>query len=302
MDISVEFCGTKMRNPTVLASGITGVGGALLKRVAESGAGAVTTKSIGPKEKEGHKNPTVMRWEHGIINCVGLPTPGCRNMEDEWKEIGGIKVPVIASIYGSSVQEFVEVAEAVCAHKPAVLELNISCPNSEKHGQVFGLEPGPAAEVTSAVKGVAGRIPVMPKLTPNSHKIAEVAQACEDAGADAICAINTITGMLINAETRKPVLSNRFGGVSGGAIKPIALRCVYQIYETVKVPIIGVGGVMNGRDAIEMVMAGASAVGIGSAVYYRGMDVFGAVCGEMEEWMEKNKCRNLREIRGAAHG
>jgi len=231
MNIRAGLSGVKMRNPTVLPSGILGTGGGLLKRAAEAGAGAVTTKSIGPHEREGHANPTVIKWEHGMINAVGLPTPGYKNMADEWAEIKKIKAPVIASIYGGSVQEFVEVARAAVKERPAIIELNISCPNSGKHGQLFGFEPEPAAEVTAAVKRVcrAKGVPVMPKLTPNTHKIVEVARACEKAGADAICAINTVQGMLINAEAKRPVLANAFGGVSGPAIKPIALRCVYEL-------------------------------------------------------------------------
>ncbi|MBU0661846.1 MAG: dihydroorotate dehydrogenase [Candidatus Diapherotrites archaeon] len=300
MNIRAELSGVKMRNPTVLPSGILGTGGGLLKRAAEAGAGAVTTKSIGPRERTGHANPTVIKWEHGVINAVGLPTPGYANMADEWAEIKKIRAPVIASIYGGSVEEFVEVAKAVAKEKPAIIELNISCPNSEKHGQLFGFEPEPAAEVTRAVKKVCGSVPVMPKLTPNTHKIAEVAKACEKAGADAICAINTVQGMLINAEAKKPVLANKFGGISGGAIKPVALKCVYEIYENVKVPILGMGGISNGRDAIEMIEAGATAIGIGSAAY-KGMGIFSEVCTEMEEWMQKNGYSSLKQLRGAAH-
>ncbi|MFH1225536.1 MAG: dihydroorotate dehydrogenase [Candidatus Diapherotrites archaeon] len=301
MNLTTEFCGAKMKNPTVLPSGIFGTSAALLKRAAEAGAGAVTMKSIGPREREGHANPSIVRWEHGALNCVGLPTPGYKNLGKEWGGLRGIKAPLIASIYGGTVEEFAEVAGAVAERKPAIIEINISCPNSAKHGQMFGLEPEPAAEVTRAVKGVCGKIPVMPKLTPNTYKIVEVGKACEDAGADALCAINTLTGMLINAEARKPVLSNKFGGMSGAAIKPLALRCVYQLYEEVEIPILGMGGVSSGRDAIEMIEAGAAAVGVGTAVYGSGPSIFGKVCAEMSEWMEKNGVRNIKELRGVAH-
>jgi dihydroorotate dehydrogenase (NAD+) catalytic subunit len=302
LGLETDFAGIKLRNPTVLASGILGTNAALLKRVAEEGAGAVTMKSIGPCEKEGHSNPCVLAWEHGLINAVGLPSPGCKNMEGEWAALDKRNFPLIASIYGSSVEEFSEVALAVAKHKPDMIEVNISCPNTKKEGMVFGLDPETAAEVTKAVKKSSGKIPVMPKLTPQAPNIALVAKACEKAGADAICAINTLgPGMLIDTEARKPVLANRFGGISGPAIKPIALRCVYQIFEAVKVPVLGMGGVCSGRDAIEMVMAGATALGIGSAAYYQGMGVFKKVCGEIREWMQENGVKGLGEIRGAAH-
>ena len=157
------------------------------------------------------------------------------------------------------------------------------------------------AKVTQIVKQNAGKIPVSIKLSPNVHDIKEIAHAAEKAGADAITAINTATGMAINIDARKPILANKIGGVSGPALKPIAVRCVYEIYETVKIPIIGTGGVTYGKDSIEMIMAGATAVGIGTGIYYRGIDIFKKVCGEMEQWMKKNKVKNLDEIRGCAH-
>ena len=302
MGLEISFSGIRLRNPTVLASGILGTSAGLLKRVYEEGAGAVTMKSVGPCEKEGHANPTVLAWDHGLINAVGLPSPGFKNQEEEWAILEKRNFPLIASIYGSSVEEFVEVAGFVAKHKPEIIEINISCPNTKKEGMVFGVNPETAAEVTAAVKKVSGSVPVMPKLTPQALNIAEIAGACEKAGADAICAINTLgPGMIIDAEARKPVLANKFGGISGPAIKPIALRCVYQVFEAVKIPVLGMGGISSGRDAIEMVMAGATAVGIGSAAHYHGIGVFKKVCLEMEQWMEENGVKSLDEIRGCAH-
>jgi dihydroorotate dehydrogenase (NAD+) catalytic subunit len=300
--LETEFCGLKLRNPTVLASGILGINAALLKRAAKAGAGAVTTKSIGPREKGGHKNPSVLEWEHGLINAVGLPCAGCAEMEKELAgKMEGIEAPVIVSIYGSSVEEFEEVASTVVGLGPAMVEINISCPNTKKEGQVFGVSAESAAEVTAAVKEKAGKIPVMPKLTPQASNIADVARACEQAGANAICAINTLQGMVIDAEAKKPVLANKWGGISGPAIKPIALRCVYQIYEAVSIPILGVGGITNGLDAIEMMMAGATAIGIGSGVHYRNIGVFRLVQKEMLEWMHLHGVKSGEEIVGAAH-
>jgi dihydroorotate dehydrogenase (NAD+) catalytic subunit len=302
VDISVSFCRAKMRNPTVLASGFLGVNIEMLKRVVEEGAGAVTFKSIGPRMKSGHRNPSVLAYEWGVINAVGLPSPGYKDMEGELARIKEVGAPVFVSIYGASVEEFCEVAEAVAKYKPAAIELNVSCPNTKAEGMVFGCSEKLASEVVGAVKDVSGSVPVMPKLTPQALDIGKVAKACEEAGADAIAAINTVgPGMLINIEARKPVLDYKKGGISGPAIRPIAVRCVYEIYEAVDIPILGIGGVTEGRDAIELMQAGASTVGIGSGIYYRGIDVFRKVCDEMKIWMGENGYKNVKELVGAAH-
>jgi len=291
-----------MQNPTVLASGILGTNSAILKRVVEEGgAGAVTMKSIGPKERMGHANPSVIEWEHGLLNAVGLPSPGFQNMDEEWKGLEKRNFPLIASIYGATPEEFAAVAKSVAGKKPDAIEANISCPNSKEHGQIFGVNEKASAEVVKAVKKEIGPIPLIAKLTPQAFNIAGIAVACEKAGADAICAINTVAGMSIDIEARKPVLANKFGGVSGPAIKPVGVKCVYQIFEKVKIPILGMGGISNGRDAIEYVQAGATALGIGSGVHYRGFDVFKKVCDEVELWMKENKVKSLEEIRGTAH-
>jgi len=169
------------------------------------------------------------------------------------------------------------------------------------YGKPYYADPELTAKVTSAVKENSGKIPVSIKLSPNVYDIKEIAHSAEKAGADAITAINTVTGMVVDIDARKPVLANKIGGVSGPALKPIAVRCVYEIYETVKIPIIGTGGVTYGKDAIEMIMAGATAVGIGTGIYYRGIDIFRKVCNEMEIWMKKNKVKSLDEIMGCAH-
>lgn len=303
MGLETVFAGIKLRNPTVLASGILGTNFALMQRVVhEGGAGAVTMKSIGPEERQGHANPSVIANEHWVMNAVGLPSPGFENMEGEWAGLEKRDFPLIASIYGASAEEFVQVAKSVAAHGPDAIEANISCPNTKEHGQVFGVCEKASAAVVSAVKKEIGSIPLIAKLTPQAPNIAAIAASCEKAGADAICAINTVAGMSIDIDARRPVLANRFGGVSGPAIRPVALKCVYQICEAVKVPVLGMGGICNGRDAIEFVQAGATALGIGSGVYYQGIDVFKKVCSEMEQWMKENNVKSLEEIRGCAHG
>jgi dihydroorotate dehydrogenase (NAD+) catalytic subunit len=299
--LSTNFAGIELKNPTVLASGILGANAELLIRIANAGAGAVTMKSIGPSERNGHNNPTVIAWEHGLLNAVGLPSAGCKKMEEEWKLLEKSPVSIIASIYGANVPEFEEVARAVAEKKPAMIEANISCPNSEKHGQLFGTSAEASAEVISAVKKEIGKIPLIAKLTPQALNIGEIAKACEEAGADAICAINTVQGMLINIEAHKPILHFKKGGISGSAIKPVAVKCIWDIYEAVKIPILGMGGVSSGRDAIELMQAGATAIGIGSGVYYHGPKVFKKVCNEIREWMQKNNYKNVKELVGIAH-
>lgn len=298
--MNIQFLGKQLKNPLVLASGILGNSKELLERVHENGCGLVTMKSIGPEPRDGHNNPTVIDLGQGMINAVGLPSPGYLNMENEWNELGDRNFPVIASVYGGSVDEYRLVAEFVSQKKPDFIEINISCPNSEKHGMIFGVNPQSSFEVVSAVKKSIN-VPLIVKLTPQALDIAGIAKTCEDAGADAICAINTVgPGMVIDIESRIPVLAFKKGGLSGPMIKPIAVRCVYDIYKAVKIPVIGLGGVSTGEDAIEMMMAGASLVGIGTAVRYRGIDVFDKVNTEINSWLlAHHLTRN--DIIGAAH-
>lgn len=298
--MKTRFLDKELKNPTVLASGILGNSKDILERVHLNGCGLVTMKSIGPGPRDGHNNPTVIDLGHGMINAVGLPTPGYLDMEAEWEALEERDFPIIASIYGGSVDEFKMVAEYVSSKRPDFIELNISCPNSEKHGMIFGVNPGSTRDVVSAVKSVIN-VPLIAKLTPQATDIGEIAKACESAGADAICAINTVgPGMLIDIESATPVLAFKKGGLSGPMIKPIAVRCVYDIHAAVNLPIIGLGGISTGEDAIEMIMAGADIVGIGSAVKYRGIQVFQKVSDEMEQWLDQHNL-TLEQIKGAAH-
>ena len=298
--MSIQFLGKTLKNTMVLASGILGNNKDILERVYNNGCALVTMKSIGPAPRDGHNNPTVIDLGHGIINAVGLPTPGYAHMEKEWKDLETRDFPLSASIYGGSVEEYAKVAEFVSNQKPDMIEINISCPNSEKHGMIFGVHAKSAHEVVAAVKKVIN-VPLIAKLTPQAPDISEIAKTCEDAGADAICAINTVgPGMVIDIESRMPVLDFKKGGLSGPMIKPVAVRCVYDIYKAVKIPIIGLGGISTGEDAIEMIMAGATLTGIGSAVKSRGIDVFEKVTQEIAEWLDNHNC-TLDGIRGAAH-
>ena len=299
--LNVNLCGVELRNPTILASGILGVTKESVDGVGKAGAGAVTLKSLCHEERKGNPNPTMFGYDHVFLNAVGLPGQGIDNAVKDFKRLDNLSVPVIGSIYGYKTEQFGQVTKKMASLKPSMIEIDISCPHMD-YGKPYYADPELTAKVTSEVKKNAGKIPVSAKLSPNVYDIKEIAHAAEKAGADAITAINTATGMVIDIDARKPILANKIGGISGPALKPIAVRCVYEIYEAVKIPIIGTGGVTYGKDALEMVMAGATAVGLGTAVYYRGIDVFRKVCNEMEDWMKKNKVKNLEEIRGAAHG
>jgi len=301
--IEVELAGLRLKNPTILAAGILGMSKKILERVAKAGAGAVTTKSIGMKPREGHPNPTVLQRDTWVMNAVGLSNPGYKKFKEEIN-LEKAKIPVIASIFAGNSEDFAFLAKEMEDAKADAIELNISCPNltpGEKIGEAIGKDPDLSYEVVKAVKKTV-KIPVITKLTPNVNDIKVIAKAVERAGTDIISAINTLgPGMVIDVKTTKPVLANKFGGLSGPAIHPIAVKCVYDIYETVKVPIIGIGGVTKGKDAIEMMMAGASAVGIGSAVYYRGIDVFKKVCNEMEKFLKTHGYLNVKKVVGLAH-
>jgi len=293
--LSIKVCNVNLDNPTVLASGILGMSGKLLVRVAKNGAGAVTTKSISLKERKGHKNPTVLAGKDFLTNAVGLSNPGVKEFMDEIRyAIKYSNVPVIVSIFASTIKEFGLVTKEI-SNKPDFIEVNISCPNVEdEFGKPFACDEKDVADVTKTVKANT-KIPVIVKLSPNVEDIGMIARAVEKAGADAISAINTV------GPEKNEFLANKEGGISGPRIRKIALEKVSEIYKSVKLPIIGIGGVTYGKDAIEMIKAGASAVGIGSAVYFRGIDVFKKVCDEMKTWMKANNYKSIDELIGLSH-
>jgi len=300
--LEVDLCGIRLRNPTILASGILGTTRALLRRAAEAGAGAVTIKSVSLDPRGGHSNPTILAFEAGLINAVGYSNPGAEAAAREFRDLDGVGAPVIASVIGTEPDDFVRVLDVIGRLGWAAVELPLSCPHTPGFGLLAGQGTPEATErITAAVRG-ATRVPVFVKLSPNTPGIGDIARAAEAAGADAITAVNSLgPGMLINIEARQPILDFKVGGVTGPALRPIAVRCVYDLYEAVRIPIIGVGGVSTGRHAIEMLMAGATAVGIGSAVYEDGVEVFGKICREMDEWMSANACTTVSELVGAAH-
>ncbi len=296
-NMHINVGGLQIRNPTILASGVLSASGAALKRVYfEGGAGAVVTKSLSVEAREGHKNPTVIEIEEGLLNAVGLANPGYKNFIEELKYLKESGVVVVASVFGKSISEYVEVACGVAKYADAV-ELNLSCPNVE--GKLFAQSENLSYEAVRAVKSKL-KIPVFAKLTPNVTDIVSVAKACEEAKADALVVTNTVKAMKIDIYAKKPVLANKTGGLSGRCLKPIAVRCVYEIAKEVDIDIIGCGGVFTGEDAVEYFLAGAKAVQIGTAVLYRGMDVFKKVCSEIEDYLRKEGFESIEEIIGLA--
>ena len=293
----ITITGLKLKNPTMLAAGILGTTGASLLRVARSGAGAVVTKSIGTIPQAGHPNPCMVETECGFLNALGLPNPGYRNYHEELAIAKKGKIPVIASIFGADAPEFVEVAIGLCNFADAI-ELNLSCPHAGRYGASIGIDPSLVCEITSSVKK-AVNIPVWVKLTPNVTDITKIGLAAEEGGADAVVAINTVRAMAIDIESGFPILGNRFGGLSGTAIKPIAIKCVYDLYDALNIPVIGVGGISSWQDAIEIMMAGASAVQIGSAVH-KGLTVFAAIADGIRDYCRTHDCE-IKDVCGLAH-
>ena len=256
----VRVGGVALDNHLILAAGILGTTGASLARMLSAGAGGVVTKSIGPVSKEGHPGPCVAVLDNGLLNAMGLPNPS----RDFSAEVGALaQRPVIASIFGATPEEFATVA-GWFAGKVAGFELNLSCPHAEGYGAAIGTDPSLVEACTRAVSSTG--VPTWAKLTPNVTDIGAIGKAAEKGGATGIVAINTVKAMRISTGLRRPVLGNRYGGLSGKAVFPIAVRCVYELYETCRIPIIGCGGISTADNVLEMLMAGASAVEIGSAV------------------------------------
>lgn len=301
--LETKLAGLKLKNPTILPAGFLGISKKILERVAKCGAGAVTTKSITVKPKEGHDNPIfIQSTKETFLNAVGYSNPGLEAAKKEFKELKNFPVPVIGSLVGCDAKEFSYLAENVKDIDFKAIEIVLSCPHTPGFGLMAGQgTPEATKEITSEVRKKT-KLPLFVKVSANIMNLGNVVKTAEKAGADGITATNTIgPGMAIDAETAKPVLGFKVGGMSGPAIKSIAIRCVYDIYESVKIPIIGVGGITTGKDAIEMMMAGASAVGIGTGIYYRGWDIFKKVCDEMIEFLESHGYSNIKEIIGMAH-
>jgi dihydroorotate dehydrogenase (NAD+) catalytic subunit len=289
-----------MRNPTMLAAGILGSTASSLNWAGRSGAGAVVTKSFGLNPNKGYANPTTVEVTGGVINAIGLSNPGVENFKTELEKLNK-SVPAIASLYGANPEEFSEIATRV-ENLVDALELNVSCPHAMGGcGSAIGQDPELTREIVQSVKKSV-KIPVFVKLTPNVTDIVEIARSAEDVGADALTMINSLgPGMRIDIETGNPILNNKFGGLSGPAVKPIAIRCIYEVYDSVDIPIIGVGGIRNYEDVIEFLYAGASCIQIGTSIMYEGMDIFGKILTRLERFMDDKGYDSVNEMVGIAH-
>ncbi len=307
VNLSQKILGVEFQNPTVLASGILGVTASSWKFVAQNGAGAITTKSLWLKPHKGHPNPTIISTDHWTLNAVGTPDAGPAKAREEIASFdeGGRPVPLIANVIAGLVEDYADIVAEILPLKPDFFEINISCPNIEdEFGRPFACSAPDAAAVTKAVKKVSKDVPVFIKLSPNVENIATIARACAEAGADGLTLINTVgPGVAIDLRSRMPILANYTGGLSGRAIKPIAVRCIADCYAATegKLPIIGTGGVSTGEDAVEMMLAGASLVGVGTAVWERGVDVFAKICGEMQMFCTNEGVWNVQDLVGGMH-
>lgn len=302
VNLSVSLAGVELKNPIIPASGTFGYGREYAELYDLNILGSFSWKGTTKEARLGNPQPRIAEMTGGMLNAVGLQNPGMDAvLEKEVPNIARIfQGPVIANIGGFSIDEYVENCRKLeSVEQVKILEVNISCPNVHAGGKNFGCDPKAAAEVTKAVKAATSK-PVFMKLTPNVTDIAEIAKACEDAGADGVCLINTLLGMRIDLKTKRPVIANRTGGVSGPAVFPVALRMVWDVYEAVRIPIIGCGGVSSAEDAAEMMLAGAAAVEVGAANL---KDPF--ACKTMVEQLpdvcEKLGVERIADLTGAAH-
>ena len=300
VDLRINFAGLEMKNPVTTASGTFAA-----RESSEfydlSRLGAVITKGIAAEPWAGNPTPRIAEAYGGMLNAVGLQNPGVEAyLAKELPFLANYDVPVIANLAGHSIEEYCAVTEKLNESSVAMYELNISCPNVKQGGIGFGTDPAMAASVVKAVKEVS-RKPLIVKLTPNVTDITAIARAVEEAGADAISLINTLMGMRIDLRTRRPILANTTGGFSGPAIKPVALRMVYQVRRAVSLPILGLGGIMTGEDAAEFLMAGADAVAVGTAALVNPTAPVDVVEG-LRAFMEREGFANIAELKAAFRG
>jgi len=296
-DISTNVGPIKLERPTMLASGILGISLDVFARLYKEGAGALVTKSLSKEPWEGYPNPTIIGVKSGYLNAVGLSNPGApyfAKMISENKTI-----PIIVSLVGSIPEDFTFMIKQFENVKVLAYELNLSCPHVEKVGLEVGDDPELVTKIVSEVKK-ASKIPVIAKVGLGSSDYLETVRTASEAGIDAITAINTIRAMAIDVETTRPILSHKIGGLSGTPIKPIAVRCVYEIASKFDIPIIGCGGISTWEDAVEFVLAGASAVQIGSAVAEKWIGVFSKINNGISKYMERKKIQKIQDMVGIA--
>lgn len=297
--LAVNIAGLKMKTPVTTASGTFGFGLEFQDFLDLEKVGAVTVKGTTLEPRAGNKGQRAVETPSGMLNCVGLENPGSDYfIEHTLPELKKIDVPVIVNIAGSTPEEYGELAKKLDIEGVHAIEINISCPNVKHGGIAFGTCPESAAEVVRAVKASTGK-PVITKLSPNVTDIVEMALAAQEAGTDALSLINTLIGMKIDIDRRKPVLGNVMGGLSGPAVRPVAVRMVYQVAQKVNVPIIGMGGIMNAEDAIEFFLAGASAIAVGTANFCDPR-LAETICQGMLSYLDRHEFKNIQEIIGLA--
>lgn len=300
VSLQQDVGGLKLSNPLILASGFLGVSGQTLARVAKAGAGAVVTKSSAVMAREGYPNPTIVEIPVGMLNAVGLPNPGIKEMAEEIMAAKKMGATVIGSVFGYTKDDFAEAAAVAEDAGADAVELNVSCPHVKGIGKEIGQDAMVLSSVTSYAKSTVA-IPVIVKLNPNVSDIVAMARAAAESGADALTAINTVRGMAIDIDLQRPLLAVGIGGLSGPAIKPIALRCVYEIREELDIPIIGSGGILDWRDAVEFFLAGASAVQLGTALLYKDLKIFQEINKGLSKYLKSRGYRSLSEIVGLTH-
>lgn len=298
-DLKVKIAGLSLKNPVMTASGTFGYGLEFADFINLEALGGIIVKGTTLKPREGNPYPRMYETASGMLNCVGLQNKGVDYFcEHIYPKIKDIKTNMIVNVSGSAPEDYAECAARIDALEqiPAI-ELNISCPNVKQGGMAFGVTPEGASSVVKAVRKAYGKTLIV-KLSPNVTNVADIARSVVDAGADAVSLINTLMGMAIDIEKRKPVLSIATGGLSGPAVKPVALRMVWQVAKAVNVPIIGLGGIMNAADAIEFLLSGASAIQIGTANFIDPAVTVKVVQG-IDEYLEKHGCKSVNEIIGA---
>lgn len=296
-DLRVKICGVEFKNPVIAASGTFGFGREFDEIYDISCLGGVSTKGLTLEPRPGNPTPRIAEGHGVILNAVGLQNPGVEAfIRDDLAFLKGKGVAVIANVAGKTIEDYA----AICARLDGLvdmIELNISCPNVRCGGMAFGIRPENVEEVTRAAKGALKRTPLMVKLSPNVENIAVNALAAQSGGADCVSLINTLTGMVVDIERRRPLIANNTGGVSGAGIRPVAVRMTYEVCRAVSIPVIGMGGITRAEDALEFIIAGASAVQVGTANFTDTLAMPKIIEG-LNEWMDAHGVKNIEEIRG----
>ena len=298
-NLLVDFAGLKLKNPVMTASGTFGYGEEYSEFIDLTRLGAIIVKGLSTAPRQGNPTPRVVETPAGMLNAIGLQNIGTKAfIKDKLPFLRGFNIPVIANFFGDSVEEYVQAAEELGrADGVHALEMNISCPNKQAGWIVFGTDPKAMEQVVTAVRK-ATNLPLIVKLSPNVTDIGLMARVAENSGADAVSLINTITGMVVDVKKRRPVLANNTGGLSGPAIRPVAVRMVCEVYKSVKIPIIGMGGIMTANDALEFLIAGARAVAVGTANFVNPMATVEIIEG-IEKFMTEEGISDINEIIGS---